>query len=78
MARWDGQIFKETADSGDSDATLSGSAKDDIWSFGFSTRHYDGSAWSIIPTGRLPVHASVTSKDVWAAGDNGLILRKTK
>jgi len=79
MAHWDGTTFTQTQDQGNFGGTLSGSAKNDIWSFGFYVRRFDGASWSTVPSGRLPIEASVvTSKDVWAVGYSGLIVRKTK
>jgi len=79
VARWNGTTFSETADSGEVLATLNGSAANDIWSFGFSVRTWNGASWRQLPVARLGVEASrVTAKDVWAVGRNGLIMRKIK
>lgn len=79
VARWNGTTFSETTDTGQGLATLNGSAANDIWSFGFYVLNWNGTSWQNLPVARLGVEASrVTTKDVWAVGRNGLIMRKTK
>src|SRR5215469_11906789 len=54
----------------------------DVWGVGEGqlqslTQHWDGSAWSIVPSPNLPTYtdikgvSAVSSNDVWAVGDNG-------
>lgn len=56
----------------------------DAWAVGEGqflslTEHWDGSAWSIVPSPNLPTMtdlkgvAAVASNDVWAVGDNGSV-----
>lgn len=78
FAHWDGSVFTEIDSVANSSGTLSGSAPNDVWSFGFDVLHYDGQTWADVPSGRLRVNASVaTTEDVWAVGDHGLILRRS-
>lgn len=76
---WTGTGFTKIADDGQTRGTLSGSASNDIWSFGFYHQHWDGTKWNYVQTPRLGIEASVaTSRDVWAFGEKGLVLRKSK
>lgn len=76
---FDGTQWGKTADPGQTTGTLSGSASNDVWSIGFYHLHWDGAKWTRVQTPRLGEKAiAVTAKDVWAAGLNGLVLRKTK
>lgn len=79
MAHWDGTTFALTEFDADDQAPIVGRSATDIWSLGFNVTHFDGTAWTKVPTGRLqPRAAAATSTDVWAVGYAGLIMRHTK
>lgn len=76
---WTGSSFTQISNEGQASGTLAGSAPNDIWSFGFYHKHWDGTKWNKVQTPRLGIKASVaTSRDVWAVGDQGLVLRRSK
>lgn len=59
---------------------ISGTSASDVWMVGSNGRiaHFDGAAWTEIPSPtftKLLAVAAVTPTDVWAAGEEGTLLR---
>lgn len=79
MYHWDGNTLAEFSNHGSAFAALAGSAPDDVWSIDSTIDRFDGVSWENVPSGRISVHAAaVTATDVWAVGDNSLVLHKLK
>ena len=58
--------------------SVAGTAANDVWVAGRQLLHYDGAAWSAVPTQPYVSLLGVWPagrNDVWAVGQGGLILR---
>ena len=87
VERWDGAAWTETPVASASDVSpqdISAVAPDDAWMVGgiagggTMAQHFDGTAWTIVPTPNVGIYTSVLAsvtaidtKDVWAAGQSG-------
>jgi hypothetical protein len=80
MAHWDGVAWTPIDWMTASGEGLGGTTASDVFVAGSDVKHWDGASWTSAPIGPKPsINALwVSPTEIWAAGDYGAVLRKTR